>query len=332
MNILGIETSCDETSIAIYCISSAFKKDRMFSKIESQINHHLPFGGVVPEIASRNHLIKLEPILNSLLKDAGLTLKDIDLIGVTNGPGLIGALFTGVAFAKAIAFALKIPVIGINHLFGHSISAELEYKNLKAPYYSLIISGGHTHLFEIDRAYNMRLLAKTIDDALGEAFDKVAKMLDLDYPGGPQIEELAKKGDPHRIKMPIALRNSPNFSFSGLKTFVKLLVNQNSYSAEDIAASFQYTVAETLADKIEINNRLHNIDKLVIAGGVASNRYIREYLLNKIKGIKLYIPSISLCTDNAQMIVYAAYKLRNKRIFLGLSSSAYDKLQNTLAY
>lgn len=326
MLVLGIETSCDETSIALYEASYGKRSKILCSAVSSQIDLHSSFGGVVPEIASRNHIVKLEPLLANLLYKTGLSINDIDLIGVTNRPGLIGALFTGVAFAKALGYALKKPVIGINHLMGHTLSAELTYEKLSPPYFSLIISGGHTHLFYVDNCYNFSLIAKTVDDALGEAFDKVAKMLNLGYPGGPIIEKMALHGNENAIELPIAMKNSPNFSFSGLKTHIKLLIDKKLYKAVDIAASFQYTAAITLHRKIIINRKKHNIKKLVISGGVAANNYIKNYLTEQLKDIELYIPPPKLCTDNAEMIAYTAFKLFGKRNFMDLTESAYDKL------
>jgi N6-L-threonylcarbamoyladenine synthase len=324
--VLGIETSCDETSIALYRSSIHEKSQILASLVSSQISLHSSFGGVVPEIASRNHLIKLKPLFTDLLIESGIAINEIDLIGVTNRPGLIGALLTGVAFAKALGYSLKKPVIGINHLLGHTLSAELTFEELSPPYFSLIISGGHTHLFHVDNCYNFTLIAKTVDDALGEAFDKIARMLNLGYPGGPIIEKLSYQGDCNSIIMPIAMKDSPNFSFSGLKTFIKMLIDKKIHKEEDIAASFQHTAAKTLHRKIKINQKKHNIKKLIIAGGVAANSYIKNYLTDQLKDIKIFIPPPRLCTDNAEMIAYAAYKLFNKRNFMGLTESAYDKL------
>lgn len=326
MLILGIETSCDETSIAIYEHADNNKSKILHSVVSSQINLHSSFGGVVPEIASRNHIIKLESLLLQVLNKSEKSINDIDLIGVTNRPGLIGALFTGVAFAKALGYALKKPVLGINHLLGHTLSAELIYENLFPPYYSLIISGGHTHLFFVDNCYNFTLIAKTVDDALGEAFDKVSKMLNLGYPGGPIIEKLAQQGNEKAILLPIGMKNSPNFSFSGLKTHIKLLIDKNIYKAEDIAASFQFTAALTLYKKIMLNKKKYNINKLIISGGVAANNYIKHYLTTGLKDVQLFIPPARLCTDNAEMIAYAAHRLFGRRDFMDLSESAYDKL------
>lgn len=326
MTILGIETSCDETSLALFNALSPESGKIISSVISSQVNLHAQFGGVVPEIASRNHLIKLKPMLEEILNRSKTSINNVSLIGVTNTPGLIGALFTGVAFAKALAFALKKPVIGINHLIGHTLAAELENPTLEAPYFSLIISGGHTHLFKVDRAYNFHLIAKTLDDAAGEAFDKVAKILNLGYPGGPLIEKLAQSGRENAIEMPVAMKDSVNFSFSGLKTFVRNIVEHGNASKADIAASFQYTVAKTIYHKLSIANKKFNIKKLVIAGGVASNTYMRNFLSTHLKNIELFIPTPTLCTDNADMIAYAAYKMYNKRKFMALSDSACDKL------
>ncbi len=244
MIILGIESSCDETSLAVY---DSETNSILSTFTSSQAELHSRFGGVVPEVASRNHILNIESLFEQCMAKANITPQDLDAIGVTNAPGLIGALFVGVSFAKALGYALKIPVVPINHLSAHILAAELENEGLEAPYIALIISGGHTHIYDVDRAYNFDLLAKTIDDAAGESFDKVAKMLELGYPGGPLIEKLAREGDADKIKFPIAIKKQSDFfSFSGLKTSVLTQVQAGKESHADIAASFQKTVAETL--------------------------------------------------------------------------------------
>jgi N6-L-threonylcarbamoyladenine synthase len=322
MFVLGIETSCDETSIAVYDSS----KGIIASKISSQINIHSKFGGVVPEIASRNHLLKVKPLFDELLADCNITAKDLNLIGVTTSPGLIGALFVGLAFAKGLGYALKIPVLPINHLTGHILSAEIENQNLKPPYAGLIISGGHTHLYYVDCSYNFKLLSNTIDDAIGESFDKVAKMLGFGYPGGPFVEKEAYKGDENKISYPIPMLKSDNFSFSGLKTAVLNSIQKDIYEKEDIAASFQKIAVDSLILKVFRILKKKSIDKLVVAGGVACNSYLRKRFNMEAKNncVDIYFPSPKLCTDNGDMIAYAAYKFLNKRSFLSLESTAYD--------
>ena len=320
MLVFGIETSCDETSVAIYDSN----KGIIGSKISSQINIHSKFGGVVPEIASRNHLLKVKPLFDEVIVEAGISHKDLDLIGVTSSPGLIGALFVGLSFAKGLGYSNNIPVIPVNHLTGHILSAEMENEDLFPPYAGLIISGGHTHLYYVDEAYNFELLSKTIDDAVGESFDKVAKMLGFTYPGGPFIEKEALKGNENKVSYPIPMPRSDNFSFSGLKTAVLNSIKQ--YNKSDVAASFQKTAVDALILKVLRVLKKKNIKNLVIAGGVACNSYLRkrfDYESVK-KGINVFFPSSKLCTDNGDMIAFAAYKLYNKRNFLSISGTAYD--------
>ncbi|GAB1535092.1 tRNA (adenosine(37)-N6)-threonylcarbamoyltransferase complex transferase subunit TsaD [Geovibrio sp. ADMFC3] len=321
MLFLGIETSCDETSMAVYDTAQGV----LSTHTASQADIHNLFGGVVPEVASRNHILKLEPLYKKCLTDASVAPSDLDVIGVTNAPGLIGALFVGVGFAKGLGYGLKIPVMPVNHLSAHILAAELEHKELKPPYLALIISGGHTHIYDVDAALNFRLVAKTVDDAAGESFDKVAKMLDLGYPGGPAIEKLAKSGSGDTVPLPIAMKKEDNFSFSGLKTAVLNNLNKGIYSKEDLAASFQKTAADTLVLKtLRIARRLKR-QQVVVAGGVACNGYIRETFRNSCKkGENVYFPSFRLCTDNGDMIAYAASRFYNKRRFFSLEGTAYD--------
>jgi len=321
---LGIESSCDETSLAVY---DSEKNTILATFTSSQAELHSRFGGVVPEVASRNHILKLESLFKQCMEKAEITPEDIDAIGVTNAPGLIGALFVGVSFAKALGYALQIPVVPVNHLSAHILAAQLEHKELEPPYLALIISGGHTHIYNVDKAYNFDLLAKTIDDAAGESFDKVAKMLDLGYPGGPMIEKMAENGDETKIKFPIGIRNRPDFSFSGLKTSVLNKINENIESHADIAASFQKTVADTLVLKTLKAAAENGQKKIVVAGGVACNGYIRKTFLSK-KNIEVYFPSPRLCTDNGDMIAFAAYKFFGRRKFASLDETAHDRMQH----
>ncbi len=320
MIALGIETSCDETSIAVY----SEKEGTLSSKIFSQAEIHANFGGVIPEVASRNHIQKIQPLYEECMKESGIKEKDIDIIGVTNAPGLIGALFVGVSFAKGLGYGLNKPVMPVHHLAGHILSAELSYPDLKPPYTALIISGGHTHIFDVDKALNFTLIGKTIDDAAGEVFDKTARVMGGPYPGGLFIQNMAKKGDRLKIKFPVAFKNEPRFSFSGLKTSVINTINKGEYSYEDIAASFQYTVAKTLAEKVFAVAESMKRDKIVVGGGVAANEEIRK-VFNDLKADKsVFFPEIARCTDNGEMIAYAATRFYKFRKFLNYSGSAYD--------
>lgn len=320
MLILGIESSCDETSVAVY----STEKGTLSSKTFSQASIHALFGGVIPEVASRNHIQKIEPLYKACMKEACITGKDLDLIGVTNAPGLIGALFVGVSFAKGLGYALKKPVIPIHHLAAHILVAELSYPNLKPPYTALVVSGGHTHIFDVNEALNFTLIGKTIDDAAGEVFDKVAKVMGGAYPGGLFIQNLADKGNKYAIKFPQAFKGEVKFSFSGLKTSVINTVNKKEYSLEDIAASFQLTVATTLADKTFQAANLFKRNKIVIGGGVAANKEIRNVFIERAKDIEVYFPEVERCTDNGEMIAYAASRFYKFRKFLNYKGSAYD--------
>jgi len=321
--ILGIETSCDETSLAVFDT----EKGILASFTNSQIDIHNKFGGVVPEVASRNHILKVEELFSKCMEKAQLTPQNLDIIAVTTAPGLIGALFVGVSFAKALGYALKIPVVPVNHLSAHILAAELEHPELKPPYTALIISGGHTHIYDVDAAYNFELLAKTVDDAAGESFDKVAKMMELGYPGGPLIEALAKEGNEKAVNFPIAMRKENNYSFSGLKTAVMNKINENSVSPADIAASFQRTVADTLILKTLRVAKETGRKNVVVAGGVACNGYIRDAFAAQ-KGFNVFFPSKKLCTDNGDMIAFAAHRFFKLRKFSSLLETAHDRAQH----
>lgn len=327
MIFLGIETSCDETSVAVYDSSFGVKS----SVISSQIKIHAHYGGVVPEIASRNHALKIESVFNEAITKADIAVKDIDAVGVTRAPGLIGALFVGVSFAKGLSYALKIPLIPVNHLTAHLISAEITHPGLKPPYTGLIISGGHSHIYQVDKAYNFRLFSHTVDDAAGEAFDKVAKMMGLPYPGGPAIEKLSQEGNPDAVDFPVAMKHQNNISFSGLKTAVMNSFNKKdeNITEADIAASFQNTLVNTLINKSRRALNHFESDKLVISGGVACNEYLRKKFREDFKdSCNIYFPSKYLCTDNGDMIAYAAHKFMRLRKFLDITGTAKDNESN----
>ena len=323
MIVLGIESSCDETSIAVY----SSEKGTLCSKTFSQADIHAAFGGVIPEVASRNHIQKIEPLYHACMEESSITGRDLDIIGVTNAPGLIGALFVGVSFAKGLGYALHKPVVPVHHLAAHILAAELSYKELKPPYTALIVSGGHTHIFDVDEALNFTLIGRTIDDAAGEVFDKTAKVMGGPYPGGIFIQNMAEKGDRNAVKFPQAFKGEIKFSFSGLKTAVMNTIQKNEYSLEDIAASFQWTVASTLSDKTFQAASLFKRDKIVVGGGVAANQEIRRVFNERAgntKNISVYFPELARCTDNGEMIAYAAYRFYKFRNFLNYKGSAYD--------
>ena len=310
--ILAIESSCDETA------ASVVKNGRcvLSNIISSQIAIHTLYGGVVPEIASRKHIEKINQVVEAALKEADVTLDDIDAIGVTYGPGLVGALLVGVAEAKAIAYAKKKPLVGVHHIEGHVSANYIEHPDLEPPFLCEIISGGHTHLVIVKDYGSFEILGRTRDDAAGEAFDKVARAIGLGYPGGPKIDKLAKEGNPHAIDFPRAhMEDAPyDFSFSGVKSAVLNPLNKCRMTGEpiveaDIAASFQQAVVDVLVDNAIRAAKDYHMDRLAIAGGVASNGALRaamEAACEK-EGIRFYRPSPIFCTDNAAMIGVAAY-------------------------
>lgn len=309
---LGIESSCDETSASVV----AEGRNALSNIIASQIKVHQVFGGVVPEIASRHHLDNINTVIDEALKEADVTLDEVDLIGVTHGPGLVGALLIGLATAKAMAFARKKPLVGVHHIQGHISANYLEHKDLKPPFLALVVSGGHTNIVDVEGYNQYRVLGRTRDDAAGEAFDKVARVLGLGYPGGPLIDEAAKKGNPHAVefKRVYLEKDSLDFSFSGIKTGVLNYLNTQklkgeTISVEDTAASFQLAVMEVIVNKTIMAAENLKKDKIVMAGGVAANSLLRGMLKEACerKGIKLFHPSPILCTDNAAMIACAAY-------------------------
>lgn len=310
--ILAIESSCDETAAAVV------KNGRtvLSNVISSQIELHKLYGGVVPEIASRKHIEKINQVIEEALTQADMTLEEMDAIGVTYGPGLVGALLVGVAEAKAIAYAAKKPLVGVHHIEGHISANYIENPDLEPPFVCLVVSGGHTHLVVVNEYGNYQIIGRTRDDAAGEAFDKVARAIGLGYPGGPKIDKLSKEGNEKAIKFPKAhVEGAPyDFSFSGLKSAVLNYINGAKMKGEtvveaDIAASFQKAVIDVLVEHAMMAVKDFGMDKLAIAGGVASNSSLRNAMKEACEknGVKFYYPSPILCTDNAAMIGAAAY-------------------------
>jgi N6-L-threonylcarbamoyladenine synthase len=314
--VLGVETSCDETAAALV------REDGMvFSQaVSSQIKLHAPYGGVVPELASRSHMANIVPVLQQVGGVVGGALETVDAVAVTQGPGLAGALLVGIQAAKAIAWARGLPLVGVNHLVGHLLSVHLRGEGLEVaeppgfPYVALLASGGHTALYEVRGALDIEQLGQTRDDAAGEAFDKVAKLVGLPYPGGPVIDRLAARGDRLAIAFPrpMAWRGSLDFSFSGLKTAVARHVAEHGVPASesdlvDLCASFRHAVVEVLVRKCLDACRARRIDRLVLTGGVAANRGLRERASEACDaaGVRLFLPPLAACTDNAAMIAYA---------------------------
>jgi N6-L-threonylcarbamoyladenine synthase len=306
MKTLGIETSCDETAIAVYDSEHGIIGESVYS----QIKMHAEYGGVVPELASRDHCVKIIGVLKEAIGD--LDLKTIDQIAYTSGPGLLGALLMGESFAQGLSTALNIPLIPINHLEGHLMSPVMEFPEIKTPYLSLLVSGGHSMIVDVKKRGSYEILGQSQDDAVGEAFDKVGKLLDLPYPGGPHIEKLATAGNPKAYDFPRPMMHSDNLnlSFSGLKTSVLYTVRDiedlNDQIKADIAASFQQAVIDVLSKKIKKAVEASGRSDVIIAGGVAANKALRSGIkdLESSLGIKVYYPSLKYCGDNAAMIAY----------------------------
>ena len=341
MLVLGIESSCDETAAAVVRDGTEI----LSSVISSQIELHRPFGGVVPDLASREHLEKIEPVTKQAIEEAGISFQDLDAVAVTQGPGLIGSLLVGVNFAKALAWGLDIPFVGVNHIEGHVYSVAFENPPIQYPALALIVSGGHTNLFFVPEEGKYKIVSRTRDDAAGEAFDKVGKMLGLEYPGGPVIEKLAREGDANKIKFPIAKISDgrPDFSFSGLKTAVMRHLRENeiapvaenetpSQEIKDIAASFQATVIKSLMKNVEKLAEELNPQTLIVAGGVACNGALRDAAekFGKGFGLPVYFPSKHLSTDNAAMIAAAGtfHLKRGKNSDLKMTADVTLRLQN----
>ena len=323
--IMGIESSCDETSVAI--VKNG--REILSNVINSQIKIHELYGGVVPEIASRCHTEVINEIMKESLKEANMKLEDIDGIAVTYGPGLVGALLVGVSYAKGLSFATNKPLIPVNHIEGHIAANYLTHKDLKPPFLCLIISGGHTHLVNVKDYTEFEVLGKTRDDAIGEAFDKVARVVGLGYPGGPKVDNLAKEGNP-TIKLPVTHFDNLDFSFSGIKTAVINLNHKDpTINKADLCSSFQKAVTEMLLTNCRKAVQITGSNKLVIAGGVSRNSYIRNAFDNfqKEMNIKVYYPEPILCTDNAAMIAASGYNNYVKGIRGDLTLNAIPNLK-----
>lgn len=304
--VLGIESSCDETAVALVTTD----RRALAERIASQEAEHAPYGGVVPEIAARAHAERLAPMLDAVLADAGLSLSEVDAIAATAGPGLIGGVMVGLVSGKALAMAADKPLIAVNHLEGHALSPRLADGELAFPYLLLLVSGGHCQILAVEGVGLYRRLATTIDDALGEAFDKTAKILGLGYPGGPAVERLALEGDARTVSLPRPLKGSkePHFSFAGLKSAVLRAHESGNHKSADIAASFQQAAIDCLTDRLELALKTAGaFPALVVAGGVAANQSVRAALesLSARHGMRFVAPPMKLCTDNAAMIAWA---------------------------
>ncbi len=332
VRILAIESSCDETSAAVV----ADGHEVLSNIIYSQIDLHKIYGGVVPEIASRKHIEKINPVISAALTESGCKLEDLDAVAVTYGPGLVGPLLVGVAEAKAIAFAKGLPLIGVHHIKAHICANYIEHKGLKPPFMTLVVSGGHTHLVMVHDHGEYEVLGRTRDDAAGEAFDKVARAIGLGYPGGPKIDEAAKHGDPEAIVFPKAKVEGSeyDFSFSGLKSAVLNYINSAHMSGsdvdrDDLAASFQKAVVDVLCEHALMAIKKYKVKDFALAGGVASNSALRAGM-NKVceqEGVHFYCPSPVYCTDNAAMIGVCAYNDYVKGNFADLTLNAVPGLQ-----
>ncbi|MBT6207529.1 MAG: tRNA (adenosine(37)-N6)-threonylcarbamoyltransferase complex transferase subunit TsaD [Francisellaceae bacterium] len=309
MLILGIETSCDDTGIGIYGNNNKLLAHTLYS----QIKLHAKYGGTVPELASRDHVIRIQPLIHQALKEANCNIKDITGIAYTQGPGLAGSLLVGASFAKSLAYALKIPALGVHHLEGHLLAPILEIPDLKPPFLALLVSGGHTMIIDVDNFGSYKILGETLDDAAGEAFDKTARLLELGFPGGPAIESIAKEGNSiYNFPRPMCDRPGLDFSFSGLKTFTRNTYNKTNKTIQDkanISRCFQEAVADTLVYKLKRALNQTQRTQLVIAGGVSANQYIKTKInhLAIEQNIKAYFPHLQFCTDNGAMIAFAGY-------------------------
>ncbi|MGD2021951.1 MAG: tRNA (adenosine(37)-N6)-threonylcarbamoyltransferase complex transferase subunit TsaD [Desulfobacterales bacterium] len=329
MYILGIESSCDETAAAIVQDGTTI----LSSKISSQTDVHHRFGGVVPELASRKHIETIVPIVADAIRDSGLSIRQIDAMAVTRGPGLVGALLVGFSFAKAYAYALGIPLVGVNHLEAHINSVFLESQPPLFPFVALLASGGHTGIYYVTSHTAVELMGQTRDDAAGEAFDKVAKLLGLGYPGGGVIDELAKEGNPKKIifRRPYLNKSDFDFSFSGIKTAVRLYVDKHPSDYQDriadIAAGFQAAVVEVLAYKLINAARVKECEHIAVVGGVAANSGLRNSVRREAerKGLSVHIPSVKLCGDNAAMVAAAGYHYLNAGMQTRLCDDVFSR-------
>uniref|UniRef100_A0A7C4XA13 tRNA N6-adenosine threonylcarbamoyltransferase n=1 Tax=candidate division WOR-3 bacterium TaxID=2052148 RepID=A0A7C4XA13_UNCW3 len=332
MITLGIETSCDETGIGIV------RDGKVLANVVSSQIVHTRFGGVVPELAARNHIKIVLPLTKLALEIANIKLQDIDLIAATRGPGLIGSILTGLSYAKSLSLGLKKPFIGINHLEGHIYALQFGGQKINYPYLVLIVSGGHTEIVLVEREFKYRTLGRTLDDACGEAFDKVAKMLGLPYPGGPYIEEVAKKAKSKGVRFPIPRPKGFNFSYAGLKTAVLYYIRENPrYNINEVARGFQESALDHLTEVVErvLQSSKIKIKSLGIVGGVSANRRLAEkfYNFSKKKRIKLFIPDLQFCTDNGAMIALIGEK-RFKKLGaspLSIDAVSREELENVSA-
>ena len=323
--ILGIESSCDETSVAV--VKNG--REVLSNVINTQISIHELYGGVVPEIASRNHVENISPVMKEALKEANVKIDDVDGIACTYGPGLVGALLVGVSYAKALSYAANKPLIGVNHIQGHIAANYITYKDLEPPFLTLLISGGNTQLVLVKDYTKFEILGKTRDDAVGEAFDKIARVIGLGYPGGPKMDKLAQEGTPN-IVLPKVHIDGLDFSFSGLKTAIINLHHKTpDINKADLAASFEKDVAEILLENTKKAVKETNINKIALAGGVSANSYIRKAFkeLEEKEEIKVYYPELKLCTDNAAMIASAGYYNFLKGNFSDLKLNAVPNLK-----
>lgn len=325
--IFAIESSCDETSAAV--IKNG--KEVVSLTISTQIKTHENYGGVVPEIASRMHTEAITYVIDDAIKKSGMKMEEMDAIAVTYTPGLLGSLLVGIEAAKVLSYVYNKPLIAVNHIAGHIYANNLEDNTIKFPSLGLVVSGGHTEIIYLESDYNFKVLGSTLDDAIGEVYDKVARVLDLKYPGGPNVEKLAKEGKPS-YKLPIPMNDdSLNLSFSGLKSSIINLVHNekqrgNEINKEDLACSFQTVAIDELIRKLEIAIKKYKVDNLIVAGGVSANSYLREEvnkLVNKYN-INVSIPKILYCTDNAAMIGAAAYPLFKKKEFSSYDLNGYS--------
>ena len=340
MNILGIDTSCDDTSVGVF----ADGKRVLSNVVHSQVKLHHPHGGVVPELASREHLRNITPVVQEALSKARLRMVDLDGIAVTVGPGLVGSLLVGLYYAKTLAYTHNIPLVAINHLEGHILSIFLEEESPLFPFVALTVSGGHSSIYHVKEYGRYTLMGQTLDDAAGEAFDKVAKILGLGYPGGVAIEEWARNGRMDRIDFPRAYlsKDSLDFSFSGLKTAVALYIKKwrenhmgsNQVTLADIAASFQESVVDVLVHKVMMARKKLDFSTVVVAGGVACNSRLRARLLEEAAGnnVKAYFPSPEYCTDNGAMIAMAGYHrlVRGEHAILSIDARSKYPIQDLL--
>ena len=340
VRILAIETSCDETAAAVV----EDGRRVLSNAVHTQIPLHVPFGGVVPEIASRSHVQKIGSVVRAALEQAGLPLSELDAVAVTNGPGLVGALLVGLSYAKGLAYSAGLPFLGVHHIASHIAANYLSYPDLNPPFTCLVASGGHSHIILVENGERYRLIGRTRDDAAGEAFDKVARVLGLPYPGGPNLEKLAQNGDPTRYRFRSAFNEGEgfDFSFSGIKTAVVNRLHNAEQAGEavdraDLAASFQKTVVEILADKSVRAAKAQPGEagkKLALAGGVSANRALREAMQARANaaGIEFFCPAFEFCTDNAAMVGSAAYGklMSGKTDLLSLNAVPYLSIEENL--